>query len=114
MRDLKHTASVDLTGQWMRLRVVIMGAVFVTLLVAVAARAFQLQVQQQERLKGMAQDQYVRQVEIPARRGEIFDRRGVPLAQSVDVDSIWIDPTLLVDEKAAARALARALELEPS
>jgi cell division protein FtsI (penicillin-binding protein 3) len=112
MRDLKHAVSVDVTGKWMRLRVLVMGAVFVVLLVAVAARAFQLQVKQQQQLKSMAQDQYVRQVEIPARRGDIFDRRGVPLAQSVDVDSIWIDPSLLTDEKAAAKALGKALDLD--
>jgi cell division protein FtsI (penicillin-binding protein 3) len=112
MRDLKNTASVDAPDKWMRLRVFVMGAVFIVLLVAVAARAFQLQVNQQQRLKGMAQDQYVRQVEIPARRGDIFDRRGVPLAQSVDVDSVWIDPTLLTDEKAASKQLAKALDLD--
>ncbi len=114
MRDLKHTASMEAPTRWMRLRVFVMGAVFIVLLVAVVARAFQLQVHQQAMLKGMAQDQYVRQVEIPARRGDIFDRRGVPLAQSVDVDSIWVDPSLLLDQKFASKALARALELEPS
>ncbi|MBS1148654.1 MAG: penicillin-binding protein [Myxococcaceae bacterium] len=112
MRDLKHTVSAEAPDKWMRLRVFVMGAVFIVLLVAVVARAFQLQVHQQAKLKGMAQDQYVRQIEIPARRGDIFDRRGVPLAQSVDVDSIWVDPSLLPDEKLAARALARALDLD--
>lgn len=112
MRDLKHATSVEAPTKWMRLRVFIMGAVFVVALVAVVARAFQLQVHQQVKLKELAQDQYVRQVEIPARRGDIFDRRGVPLAQSVDVDSIWIDPSMLPDEKLAARALAKALELD--
>lgn len=112
MRDLKHATSVEAPTRWLRLRVVLMGAVFVILLVAIVARAFQLQVHQQVKLKELAQDQYVRQVEIPARRGDIFDRRGVPLAQSVDVDSIWIDPSMLPDEKLAARALARALDLD--
>lgn len=112
MRDLKHTVSAEAPNKWMRLRVFVMGAVFIVLLVAVVARAFQLQVHQQVKLKGMAQDQYVRQVEIPARRGDIFDRRGVPLAQSVDVDSIWIDPSMLPDEKLAAHALAKALDID--
>ncbi len=112
MRDLKHTVSPEAPNKWMRVRVFLMGAVFIVLLVAVVARAFYLQVHQQVMLKGMAQDQYVRQIEIPARRGDIFDRRGVPLAQSVDVDSIWIDPSLLPDEKLASKALAKALELD--
>ncbi len=112
MRDLKHTGTIEVPNKWMRLRVFVMGAVFIVLLVAVAARAFHLQVHQQVMLKGMAQDQYVRQVEIPARRGDIFDRRGVPLAQSVDVDSIWLDPSMLPDQKLAARALGKALNLD--
>lgn len=112
VRDLKHTAVIEAPSKWMRLRVGVMGAVFIVALVAVVARAFQLQVHQQQMLKGMAQDQYVRQVEIPARRGDIFDRRGVPLAQSVDVDSIWLDPSLLPDERAAAKGLAKALDLD--
>ncbi len=112
MRDLKHAASADAPDKWMRLRVFVMGAVFIVLLVAVVARAFQLQVHQQLKLKEMAQDQYVRHVEIPARRGDIFDRRGVPLAQSVDVDSIWVDPSMLPDAKLASRALARVLDLD--
>ncbi len=66
---------------------------------------------QQEKLHGLAQDQYVRQIEIPARRGDIFDRRGTPLAQSVEVDSIWVDPSMLPDVRKDARALAKALKL---
>ncbi len=54
----------------------------------------------------------MRQIEIPARRGDFFDRRGVPLAQSVEVDSIWIDPSLLKEPPKAARDLARALKLD--
>ena len=36
-------------------------------------------------------------MEIPARRGEIIDRRGVKLASSVEVDSVWGDPSMLPD-----------------
>ncbi len=109
VRDLKHARTAPSPEKWMRLRVLVVCGVFLTLLLGVFARAVQLQVQQREQLKGMAQDQYVRQIEIPARRGDVLDRRGVPLAQSVDVDSIWIDPSMLPDTKLAARMLSRAL-----
>jgi cell division protein FtsI (penicillin-binding protein 3) len=114
MRDLKNTVPQESgsPGRWMRLRVSLVGIVFLGLLSGVFARAVQLQVKQRERLRGMAQDQYVREVEIPARRGDIFDRRGVPLAQSVDVDSIWVDPSGLTDLKDAAATLARLVEVD--
>lgn len=112
VRDLKHARTAPDPSRWMRMRVLIVCGVFLTLLLGVFTRAVQLQVQQRDQLKGMAQDQYVRQIEIPARRGDVLDRRGVPLAQSVDVDSIWIDPSMLQDQKLAARMLARSLDLD--
>ncbi len=113
MRDLKNMQPQEAAGpgRWMRVRVLAVGFVFLALLGFVVARAYELQVQQKSKLKGLAEDQYVRAIEIPARRGDILDRRGVPLAQSVDVDSIWIDPSVLVDQKAAAKALGKVLGL---
>ncbi|MEW5739360.1 MAG: penicillin-binding protein [Myxococcota bacterium] len=112
MRDLKNMQVVEGPSSGMRLRVVLLGAVFLLLLAVIFGRAVHLQVHQQEKLKAFAEDQYVRAMEIPARRGDIFDRRGTPLAQSVEVDSVWVDPSLLEDRQAAARALARALSVD--
>ena len=112
MRDLKNMQAVEGPSTGMRARVVVLGAVFLVLLGVVFGRAVNLQVHQQEKLKGFAEDQYVRAMEIPARRGDIFDRRGTPLAQSVEVDSVWIDPSMVEDHKAAARTLAKALGLD--
>ncbi len=85
---------------------------FCGLLTGVLGRAVILQLYEGERLRELAQDQYVRQIEIPARRGDIFDRRGVPLAQSVEVDSIWVDPSMLPSVASSARVLARALHAD--
>ncbi|GMU62032.1 MAG: penicillin-binding protein 3 [Myxococcaceae bacterium] len=112
MRDLKNMQVVEGPSSGMRLRVVLLGAIFLALLAVVFGRAVHLQVHQQEKLKAFAEDQYVRAVEIPARRGDIFDRRGTPLAQSVEVDSVWVDPSLLGDRPAAARALGKALGVD--
>lgn len=106
MRDLKGARSVEPSARWMRLKVYLIGGVFLCLLAGVFVRAVVLQVFERERLRTMARDQYVREIEIPARRGEIFDRRGVPLAQSVEVDSIWIDPSMITDPKAVAKTLS--------
>lgn len=114
MRDLKGSRKNDGKGRWLRFRVRILGALFFLLLGVILGRAIQLQVVQQKKLRGLAQDQYLRQIEIPARRGDIFDRRGVALAQSVDVDSIWVDPSLLQNPHEVARELAKRLHLDPN
>lgn len=113
MRDLKnHQPSVEAPGKWMRVRVSIIGFAFVAVLCGIFARAVNLQVHQGQRLQGMAEDQYLRDLEIPARRGDIFDRRGTPLAQSVDVDSIWVDPSMLENTRDTAKKLAAILSVD--
>ena len=83
--------------RWTRARVAVMTAVLLLALGATAVRAVGLQVMQRARLTSMASDQNVREMEIPARRGDIYDRHGIPLAQSVEVDSLWIDPSMAGD-----------------
>jgi cell division protein FtsI (penicillin-binding protein 3) len=112
VRDFKSARAPEPNVKWLRLRVRLLAFFFVALLLAAFGRAVQLQVFERDKLRGLAQDQYVRQIEIPARRGDIFDRRGTPLAQSVEVDSIWVDPSMLPDVPRASRALARALKLD--
>ncbi|AKQ64399.1 Cell division protein FtsI [Myxococcus hansupus] len=112
MRDFKAARAPEPNAKWLKLRVKLLFGLFLMLLGVAFGRAVQLQVFEQEKLRGLAQDQYVRHIEIPARRGDIFDRRGAPLAQSVEVDSIWVDPSMLPDVKAASRALSKALKLD--
>ncbi len=112
MRDFKTARAPEPNAKWLQLRVKLLCGFFLVLLGVAFGRAVQLQVYEQDKLRGLAQDQYVRQIEIPARRGDIFDRRGTPLAQSVEVDSIWVDPSMLPDVRKAARALAKPLKLD--
>lgn len=114
MKDFKDKAEREgpSSSRWLRVRVAIVGFAFVGALGAAFTRAVYLQIFERERMLGLAQDQYLREVEIPARRGDIFDRRGTPLAQSVEVDSIWIDPSLEPDLKKSSRGLAKALGLD--
>ncbi|MGZ6098949.1 MAG: penicillin-binding protein, partial [Myxococcaceae bacterium] len=100
--------------RWTRARVLVMGGMLMLALGAVLLRAVSLQVLQRARLTSMAADQSVREMEIPARRGEIYDRRGIALAQSVEVDSLWLDPSMVGDLHRAARDLARALRIDAS
>jgi cell division protein FtsI (penicillin-binding protein 3) len=112
VRDFKTARAPEPNAKWLQLRVKLLCGFFLVLLGVAFGRAVQLQVYEQDKLRGLAQDQYVRQIEIPARRGDIFDRRGTPLAQSVEVDSIWVDPSMLPDVRKAARALAKPLKLD--
>jgi cell division protein FtsI (penicillin-binding protein 3) len=112
VKDYKATGRSS-PSRWVRLRVVFLALVFWAVLGGVLLRAVILQVFEGERLRELAQDQYVRQIEIPARRGDIFDRHRLPLAQSVEVDSIWVDPSLLPNPASNARTLARALHVDP-
>jgi cell division protein FtsI (penicillin-binding protein 3) len=101
-------------SRWMRLRVLMMGGLLLIGLALALGRAVHLQVIQAARLGSMASDQSQREMDVPARRGEILDRRGVSLASSVEVDSLWVDPSQLGDLRRAAVDLARVLHLDAS
>lgn len=103
--------------RWVRLRIGFLGLLLGVGLCIVLGRAFQLQVMEQERLSGMARDQYLRTAELAPHRGEILDRRGTRLAASVEVESIYVDPWLLGstdgERRAAVAAVAKAAGLSP-
>ena len=98
--------------RWVRLRVALMGGMLFVGLALALGRAVQLQMFQAARLGSMATDQSQREMDVPARRGEILDRRGMSLASSVEVDSLWVDPSQLGDLRRAAVDLARTLHLD--
>ena len=79
------------------------------LMLAVAAglgcRAFDLHLADQSFLQDQAAARHLREVELPAHRGVISDRRGKPLAVSTPVASVWVHPR----EFAAARGRWDAL-----
>ncbi len=75
----------------------------------VTARAVQLQVVEHDRWVAAAEAQHRERHELPARRGGIFDREGVPLALSHEVYQVSIAPGEVRDAGAAVRALAAGL-----
>ena len=94
-----------------RVRIVLL--VFAVGLTAVLARAVQLQVIEHDHLQHLAQEQYLATVNVPARRGEIFDRNHTPLAISVDVPSVFAHPHLMEDMPGTARILAPLVHMSP-
>jgi cell division protein FtsI (penicillin-binding protein 3) len=104
---------MSVIGRWTRVRIALCGVAFAALFGAVARRAFRLQVgDESERLRAMAEEQYLREIELPPRRGRILDRNGAELASTADVDSIYCNPRRLHDPRDAALRLARILGLD--
>ncbi len=97
---------------WTRIRIVTCGVVLGALFIGVGKRAFTLQVREADRLRAMAEEQYLREVELPPKRGRILDRNGAELASTADVDSIYCNPRRLPDPREAARRLSLVLGLD--
>jgi cell division protein FtsI (penicillin-binding protein 3) len=100
-------------SRWTKIRIAVFGVGFAILFGLVARRAYRLQVgDESNRLRGLAEEQYLREVELPPRRGRILDRDGGELASTADVDSVFCNPRQLPDPQAAARSLAKVLGID--
>ena len=101
LRQRRHGAAGTVEGHpsptdWRRVihRRVLVGAAAVAVwAVAIEGRLIYLQIIQHDVLLARAENQQLRTVKVPAKRGEILDRRGRVLAYSVDADSIVAVPT---------------------
>ncbi len=102
-------------GRWLKIRMALIASLLVAVFGLLGWRAYQLQVGSEaaEKLKAAAESQYLKDVELPPRRGRILDRHGVELAASAEVDSVHCNPRV-VGERAAeyARKLADALHAD--
>ncbi len=102
--------------RWLRVRIAILGLALVAAGLLVVGRAFHLQVMERSTLRQMAENQHLRDVRVPSKRGTIFDRQGAELAVSVEVDSVFANPRQLrasgVDPERAARRLASVLDVD--
>ncbi len=94
----------------MRRRVLLAGLALA--LVAVLGRAFYQQILETEFLQVEGERRYLRELEIPAHRGEIRDRHGEPLAISAPVVTVWADPRRLPPDAAVLAPLAGVLNMK--
>jgi cell division protein FtsI (penicillin-binding protein 3) len=95
-----------------RIAVVQLG--FVIAVLAILARAAQLQLFQGERWAEQAARQRTERAVLPAKRGGLYDRNGVPLALSQEFYHVGVAPNELADPRAAGRQLIRSLGLVPA
>jgi len=68
---------------------------FLLCIAALTWRAVALQVTHGDFLQAQADARLLRDVSLPAHRGMLLDRNGQPLAVSVPIDSVWVNPKLL-------------------
>jgi cell division protein FtsI (penicillin-binding protein 3) len=95
-------------------RLTLAGVFFVLIFLAVALRAFQLQILQGEKLKLLGEKQHLKEWIVLPKRGTILDRAGEPLALSLEGQSVYARPHRIKDLQAAGRGLAEALAMNPS
>lgn len=79
--------------------------------VAVLARAGQVQLVEGARYRAVAAAARTEQVVLPARRGGLYDRNGVPLALTREVFQVGVAPRELRNQRREVRAVAAALGL---
>lgn len=97
------------TGKSMLKRLLALSAVIIFLLCSNTVRVFYLQVVRGEELSSKAESQQMRDTEISAMRGTIYDSEGNVLAQSATVWDIYIDPLAIdleIEEEDTAEDIA--------
>jgi cell division protein FtsI (penicillin-binding protein 3) len=93
-------------------RLVALLLVFFILFGGLTVKLAQLQAVSPDRYAELARSQRTRQETLPASRGDLLDRNGLPLVTSVERKTIWADSRLVEDPLAAAAALSPLLKLD--
>ena len=79
----------------------------------ISARLFWLQIVRHAEFVERAERQQQSTIEVPARRGMLYDRNLHELAVTVQVDSIYAIPANIADKQDAARRLAALVHTDP-
>jgi cell division protein FtsI (penicillin-binding protein 3) len=95
--------------KWIRFRIHLVSVFFMGGLVAIFVRVYQLQVLQQEYLRGIAKNGIIGTTKLPPKRGVIYDREGHELAISVQVGSVFAHPKQIKDKNKTAKDLSKIL-----
>lgn len=97
---------------WIKVRIGFLLLLLAIGLGLIVRRAFVLQLVEGDELRQMAEQQYLREVRLPGRRGTLYDRNGRELGVSVDVESVSANPRQIAQPERAAAQLAGALGLD--
>ena len=92
-------------------RLIVLLAAMLLALAAVGGRLAVLQVRDHHALAAQGLRQRVHPTELPAERGRILDRTGVPLAITLEARDVYADPRYVTDPAGEAATVARVLGL---
>jgi cell division protein FtsI (penicillin-binding protein 3) len=104
-----------MTGEsrkWMKFRIATLLAFFLVLFIALASRAFQLQILSGKELKALAHKQHTQTLLLQPERGIIFDRNGEKMAATIMADSVCADPSKISNPGDVAGRLAVILQTD--
>ena len=90
-------------------RITLVGAAFILAAIAIVVRAVEVQLLHGDLWRRRAAEQQTVRVELPARRGALFDRNGVAIALSQVTYGVGVAPREISDPGRAAGLLAKAL-----
>lgn len=92
----------------------IIGIFFIIAFVALAVHMGRIQLIDHNKYRKLAKIQQCKKIELPARRGSILDRNGNKLAESLQVGSLYADPTEIDDISSVSHHLSKVLKLNKS
>ncbi len=93
-------------------RLVLLAVILFLWAVAIVARLFVLQVVEHQKYVEIARRQQEEQIAIPAPRGTILDRNGQPLAISLPVTALSVNPRQITDTEMASGLLSSSLGMD--
>lgn len=99
----------DDRDKWTRYRIRFIGGVFILLLSVSVARAFYLQIYEQDKFANLAEKQHLKVVQLIPSRGAIYDSTNSALAVSIEMDSLYAEPRNMDNVSAVAARLAPLL-----
>jgi cell division protein FtsI (penicillin-binding protein 3) len=94
-------------------RLVVLLIVMTLALAGVGTRLVVLQIGDHRAFAAQGLDQRVHPIDLPAERGAIVDRTGVPLALTLEARDVYADPRYVTDPIGEAATIARILNLRP-
>ncbi len=101
------------TIDWGRVRLWAVAIFFSLTWCALWARAYHLQIIMGPEFAEKAKRQYTTMEVLRGMRGNIVDRNGNILAQSIDCQSVWVNPSLVINHRATADELGKILGTSP-
>lgn len=99
----------DDRDKWTRYRIRFIGGIFAFVLSIAVARAFYLQIYEQEKFAHLAEKQHQKVVQLTPARGAVYDATNSALAVSIEMDSLFAEPRNIEDQPSVAAQLAPLL-----